>query len=91
MVNKNAEVIYYSRNAQNQLIGINKSKSGKLNITIDDNKIDEIIFYNLPDGKINPENKFLKNNRTLKGFDWRESERPKSAKDFLYNIENVKK
>ena len=43
---KNAEVIYYSRNGLGELIGINKSKSGSINIKIAYNDIEEIRLIN---------------------------------------------
>lgn len=80
---KNAEVIYYSRNAENELVGINKSKSGKINIQLSDNTIDEIRLIQQIDGDLYPESQFPKNGRLLRGFDWRGSERPQSVEDLF--------
>ncbi|MEO5787915.1 MAG: OstA-like protein [Gelidibacter sp.] len=79
---KNAEVINYSRDDNQELIGINKSKSGKINLKIeDDYKI--ITLIDQVDGDIWPESKFPENARKLRGFDWREEERPKSVDDLF--------
>jgi len=80
---KNAEVIYYSRNGQNELIGINKSKSGSINIKITDNEINRIRLINQIDGTLYPESQFPEKARKLRGFDWREDERPKSVDDLF--------
>lgn len=79
---KNAEVINYSRDDNQELIGINKSKSGKINLKfIEDYKI--ITMLDQVDGDIYPESKFPENARKLRGFDWREEERPKSVEDLF--------
>lgn len=79
---KNAEVINYSRDDNQELIGINKSKSGKINLIIEDGyKI--ITLIDQVDGDIWPESQFPENARKLRGFDWREEERPKSVEDLF--------
>ncbi|WP_299112735.1 OstA-like protein [uncultured Winogradskyella sp.] len=80
---KNAEVIYYSRNGLGELIGINKSKSGSINIKISDNDIEEINLINKVDGDLSPESLFPKNANRLRGFDWRGDERPNSVEDLF--------
>ena len=79
---KNAEVINYSRDDNQELIGINKSKSGKINLKIEgEYKI--ITLIDQVDGDIYPDSKFPENARKLRGFDWREEERPKSVEDLF--------
>lgn len=79
---KNAEVINYSRDDNQDLIGINKSKSGKINLKIEDGyKI--ITLIDQVDGDIWPESQFPENAKKLRGFDWREEERPKSVEDLF--------
>lgn len=80
---KNAEVHYYTRNEKNELIGINKSKSGRIEIKMLANTIDEIRLINQIDGKLHPEEMLPENARILRGFDWREEERPKSVEDLF--------
>ena len=80
---KNAEVIYYFRNSDNLLEGINKSKSGKIEIEILDNTIEDIKLINDIDGVIYPENEFPKNAKKFKGFSWREDEQPQSVSDLF--------
>ena len=80
---KNAEVIYYSRNGLGELIGINKSKSGSINIKISDNDIEEIRLINKVDGDLSPESLFPNNANKLRGFDWRGKERPTSVEDLF--------
>jgi hypothetical protein len=80
---KNAEVIYYSRNAENKLVGINKSKSGSINIKLDNQAIEEIRLIQQIDGELYPESMFPKSGKRLRGFDWRGEERPMSVKDLF--------
>ncbi|WP_439153135.1 OstA-like protein [Winogradskyella sp.] len=80
---KNAEVIYYSRNAENELVGINKSKSGSINIKLNNQAIEEIRLIQQIDGELYPESMFPKSGRRLRGFDWRGEERPTSVEDLF--------
>ncbi|MEJ2112276.1 MAG: OstA-like protein [Flavobacteriaceae bacterium] len=80
---KNAESIYYFRNDENELVGIDKSKSGSMRIFITDNAVEEVRKINQIDGNIYPESQFPENAKILKGFDWREDERPNSVEDLF--------
>lgn len=80
---KNAETIRYMRNETNELIGIQKSKSGNINIQIVEQAIEEVRFINQIDGNIFPEPDFPRNARRLRGFDWRGEERPGSVEDLF--------
>ncbi|NQX85879.1 MAG: hypothetical protein HRT67_08230 [Flavobacteriaceae bacterium] len=80
---KNAEKIYYSRNEEGELVGIDKSKSGKINIKISENEIQEIRLINQIDGTIHPEEEFPENSKLFRGFHWRKEERPNSVEDLF--------
>lgn len=80
---KNAEVIYFARNDKNELIGIDKSKSGNLNVKIEDNQVWLINKMINPEGGIFPESQFPQNERLIRGFDWRDDERPQSVEDLF--------
>lgn len=80
---KNAETLRYLRNDKNELIGIQKSKSGSINVQIIAQAIEEVRFINQIDGNIFPESDFPKSGRQLRGFDWRGEERPMSVKDLF--------
>lgn len=82
-VTKNAQSIFYARNDKQELIGIDKSKSGSITILFDNGDIDEYTRYNQIDGNLYPESKFPEKEKFLKGFDWREEERPKSVEDLF--------
>ena len=59
---------YYLRDSENELVGIDKSKSASIKIWISENKIDELRKLNQIDGNIYPENDFPENQKLLKGF-----------------------
>ncbi len=81
---KNTEVIYYMRNDQQELIGINKNVSSRINMIIDENsKIETITFFKEVDGDIYPEKDLPENARKLRGFIWRGDERLKSKEDIF--------
>ncbi|MBT8254389.1 MAG: hypothetical protein KJN68_10485, partial [Bacteroidia bacterium] len=79
----NAESIYYLRNEKNELVGIDKSKSGNMKIWITDNTIDEVRKLKQIDGTTYPESEFPKQEALLSGFDWREKERPQRVEDLF--------
>jgi lipopolysaccharide export system protein LptA len=80
---KNAETIYFLRNSENELVGIDKSKSGSIKIWISENQIDELRKINQIGGKTYPEEDFPEKERKLKGFVWRNEERPKTVDDLF--------
>ncbi|EDP71876.1 hypothetical protein FBALC1_12282 [Flavobacteriales bacterium ALC-1] len=80
---KNAEVIYYSRNDKSELVGINKSKSGSINIIIENNAIEDIRLIQQIDGQLFPESEFPNSGKRFRGFDWRGEERPMSVEDLF--------
>ncbi|CAN1523021.1 Organic solvent tolerance-like, N-terminal [Flavobacteriaceae bacterium] len=86
---KNTEVIYYSRNEAQELIGIDKSVSSKINILFDKNEIETITRFNQVEGDIYPESELPENARTLRGLKWRGEERIKSKDEVFSEEENA--
>ncbi|MDX1470949.1 MAG: hypothetical protein R3213_05600, partial [Flavobacteriaceae bacterium] len=80
---KNAEVIYYNRNEENELVFINKSKSGSINISIFEDEIETLTLINQVDGKLYPESQFPENAGKFRGFVWRAEEQPRSVEDLF--------
>lgn len=85
---KNAEVIYYMRNEAQELIGINKNVSSKINLILEKNEIETITFFQQVDGDIYPEKDLPENARKLRGLVWRGDERIKSKDDIFPPEEN---
>lgn len=85
---KNTEVIYYMRNDEQELIGINKNVSSSINMKLDGNKVETITFFKQVDGDIYPEADLPENARKLRGFIWRGDERIKTKEDIFPPEEN---
>jgi lipopolysaccharide export system protein LptA len=85
---KNTEAIYYARNDANELVGINKNVSSKINLIIEDNAIENITFFKNVNGNLYPEAELPENDRKLKAFVWRGDERIKSKDDIFPPEEN---
>ena len=85
---KNTEVIYYMRNDDKELIGINKNVSSKINIIFDKKNIETITFFQQVDGDIYPDKDLPENARKLRGLVWRGDERIKSKDDIFPPEEN---
>lgn len=85
---KNTEVVYYMRNDDHELIGINKNVSSKINLTLDGNTIDTMTFFTNIDGDIYPEKDLPENARKLRGFIWRGDERIRTKDDIFPPEEN---
>ncbi|WP_306352851.1 OstA-like protein [Flavobacterium sp. '19STA2R22 D10 B1'] len=86
---KNTEVIYYTYTDNQELYGIEKNVSSKINIILEDNQISTITFYKKVDGDIYPEKDLPENARKLRGFIWRGDERIKSKDDLFSPEENA--
>lgn len=86
---KNTEVLYYMRNDDKELIGINKNVSSKINLVLDKNAVETITFFNQVDGDIYPEKDLPENARKLRGMVWRGDEKIKSKDDIFTNEENI--
>ena len=87
-ITKNTEVIYYMYSDEdNELIGIDKTTCSRLKMITEDNQIKDITFFVSPDGELLPEKDLPINERKLKGFIWRDDERPKNISD-LFSVED---
>ncbi|ULC60677.1 hypothetical protein MBM09_06695 [Flaviramulus sp. BrNp1-15] len=82
-ITKNAQSIFYARNDKQELIGIDKAKSGSISMLFNNGDIEEYTRFNQVDGNLYPESKYPENEKILKGFDWREEERPLSVEDLF--------
>lgn len=86
---KNTEVIYFMRNEEQELIGINKGVSSNISMTLENSQIDIITLIGKPDSEIYPEKDLPENARKLRGFVWRGDERIKTKDDIFPPEENA--
>lgn len=80
-VNGNSETIYYVREDDKRLIGINKAKASDMHIYIVDNAIERITYLSKPEGGLVPEKTVPEAERKLRDFKWYGEERPKDRND----------
>lgn len=79
----NTESIFYARNENDELIGIDKMTCSKINFKIKDNKIVAITYFTNPEGPLSPPSKVKLPDRKFPGFNWRIKERPLKMEDIF--------
>jgi lipopolysaccharide export system protein LptA len=89
MVLGNAETIYYVREEDYELIGINKSVSSNMMIMLDNRKVNRIYYLSKPEAVLYPEQDLPKEEQFLRDFKWITGQRPASRHDIFIWGENV--
>ena len=79
----NAQTIYYAREEDKTLIGINSAMSSNLLIFLEKNQLKSITFIGSPDAHTYPEKDLPREERLLKNFKWLEKSRPKNKADIF--------
>jgi lipopolysaccharide export system protein LptA len=82
-INRNAEVIFYSRNEKKELVGINNTLSSSIQLYLENQKISGIRFLKKANGKVYPPSQLPQNARELPGFNWRGDERLLKKEDLF--------
>jgi lipopolysaccharide export system protein LptA len=77
----NSETLYYVKDADSSLIGINKIASSSVNIFFENNRFRWITHIGKPEGHLFPQKDIAPADRRLKNFIWRQHERPQSRDD----------
>ncbi|NNF30161.1 MAG: OstA-like protein [Flavobacteriaceae bacterium] len=80
---KNTEVIYFSRNDKQELVGINNTVSSSIQMYLEAQQITGIRFNKQAKGKVYPPSQLPENARILPGFIWRGDERLFEVKDLF--------
>ncbi|NVK53131.1 MAG: hypothetical protein HWD85_09370 [Flavobacteriaceae bacterium] len=90
LVKGNAQVIYYNRNEKGVLETITKQACSLIEFTLDDNNnIETVKYIKKPEGTSYPPRDVPENERKLKGFIWREDERPKTLEDIFIDSKKI--
>jgi len=79
----NAESVYWARDDDDAYIGANKVLCSSMLMYFGNNEVEDIRFYNKPDGNFTPMNQVKKSEIQLAGFKWVKDERPISLEYIL--------
>jgi hypothetical protein len=79
----NSQTIYYVREEDRTLIGINVAVSSDMLIFLDDNKLKTITYIERPEQHLYPEKDIPEKERKLKNFKWLENRRPVKKEDIF--------
>ncbi|WP_430613343.1 OstA-like protein [Flavobacterium sp. JP2137] len=80
---KNAEIIYYMYNDDDEFVGINKGVCSQINLELEENKIQTATLYVEPQSEIYPEADLPENARKLRDFLWRGDERIRTLEEIF--------
>jgi len=81
----NVELIYYVMDDDTLLIGINRMETNEMKIFLKNNQIEELRFYDYPDGKLWADAELPMDERILRDFRWLDPYRPKQIEDIFSN------
>ena len=89
-VRGNGQTIYYAKDDKEEYIGINRAFCTDMDIYVDSNQVQEIVFKNQPDAVLYPANELTYKEWLLKDFKWYGYLRPRSRNDlFIWKTETV--
>ncbi len=80
---QNVESIYFAQNDQREYYGANKASSAELNIYIEEQKVEKVVFIKQPEGSFTPMSLVNFKDFYLKGFSWRSEEKPQNTADLF--------
>ncbi|MGY6648417.1 OstA-like protein [Wenyingzhuangia sp. IMCC45574] len=79
----NGAVINYARDERGILNAIMDIECSNIRFSLKDNRIQEILFLKKPEGKTYPPSQYPKDKGKLKGFIWRDDEKPLKKEDIF--------
>lgn len=82
-VTGNAETLYFVREDDKTLIGINKAVAGNMHIYLRDKKIQGITYIENPTATLYPEKEIAPQEQLLKDFRWHGDQRPKNKTEIF--------
>lgn len=79
----NAQSVYFAREENKAMIGINMAVASDMLIFLDSNQIRSITYKGNPDAHLIPEKSIQPEERRLKGFRWEQERRPMKKEDIF--------
>lgn len=83
-VNRSGQTIYFVRDESKQLMGMNRLNCSNMSIFISEGGMDNIKFYNQPEGTFFPMKDVTLEMKLLRHFYWRINEKPQSIEDIFH-------
>jgi len=80
----NSETIYYMREEDHSLIGINKVMASDMLIFLEKNEVKSLTYIDQPKATLYPEKDISPYDLKLKGFQWSEEKRPMKKEDIFH-------
>ncbi len=74
----NAESVYYAKDEEEKLVGINKATANIIEMRFKDKELNRVVFINEVNGSMIPVRQATEEDKRLRGFNWHEEKRPKS-------------
>lgn len=90
-VQGNAETVFYPREEDGTLLGVNRTQSSFIKLYITDRQIDHVVFTTATTGVMIPLNQALPSEKQLSGFFWAEAERPRQPEDIFLRPERTQR
>lgn len=82
-VEGNGQTVYYGKDNDKKLVGVNKANCSDLLIFIKDTKVERITLLNKPDATFYPLNELSPKELILKDFNWQPEKQPQSKEDLM--------
>jgi lipopolysaccharide export system protein LptA len=83
IVRGNGQTIYYAKDKDEKLMGVNRADCTDLIIYVKENKVDQIILIKKPDATFYPIEELSPGELLLKGFRWHQDLQPLSKEDIF--------
>ncbi len=74
----NAESVYYAKDSEDKLVGINKATSSIIDMRFKNKELYKVVFIDEAKGTMLPIRQATEQDKQLKSFKWHEEKRPKS-------------
>jgi hypothetical protein len=80
-----AESIYYAKDEQDKLIGINKATADIIDMRFKNKELNKVVFISTVAGTMLPFKQATEQDRKLRSFKWHEDRRPKTKFELFGN------
>jgi hypothetical protein len=81
----NAESIYFAKDDQEKIIGVNKSTSDIIDMRFKNKELNRVVFISAVTGTMLPFRQASEEDKRLRNFKWHEERRPKSKFELFGN------